>query len=131
MSQTDSSRNWKALRWVAHPLLTVAILESGGFILAVSAMAPPLLVILTPVIVGLSVTLYRWLCVRGLSATCALMCTSLAVVSWPWTTVLLIGWPVAPGPKGIDLAWLFGPLIPYAVIGAAGLAHRRRKTATT
>ena len=128
MSHADTSRESKTLRWATCMLLGVAILESGGFILGFSLMAPPL-IILIPTIFALSVWLFRWLCFCGIPATWALLCTALAVMVWPWTTVMLIGWfgTLLAGPKGIDLAWLFGPLVPYAVIAVGGLVQRGKK----
>jgi hypothetical protein len=123
MSQVDRADESRFLKCATQLLLGVVILENGFALLVVAAMAPVLCFLIIAALAGLTYFLFGWLRLNNLNATLALIGTALAAAAWPWTTLLLLGW-LLPIEHGVDLAWLFGPLVPYPLIAAVGLGKR-------
>jgi hypothetical protein len=80
--------------------------------------APLLVLILLPTILVLSYLVFFWLRFRLIEARPASLLTAGAAIIWPLTTWLLFG------GQNVDVAWLFGPVFPCAMLVATGLAYR-------
>jgi hypothetical protein len=114
--------NRLALKVITAIVLGFAIIENGWFFVELALWIPWLTMVYIVTIAGASCFLFLWLRFRFREDTWAVLGTAVAAAAWPWTLFLSFA---LPSPKFLDAAWLFGPLIPYALLAAVGLCKRR------
>jgi hypothetical protein len=121
-SRTDESRFF---RRAVDLLLGLTLIENSCALFFAPFMLGPAFVLLVPALLGLSFFLFRWFCLRGVTATQALLWTTLAAAGWPWSTLVLLA-----SLQSFKLAWLLGPLLSYAIIAGVGLTKHWPESAT-
>jgi hypothetical protein len=118
MTQRDRVGENKVVKWASDLVYGIAITENGAVMLGLFMLAPLLALILLPTILVLSYLVFSWLRFRLIEDRPASLLTAGAAIVWPLTTWLLFG------GQSVDVAWLFGPVFPYAMLVATGLAYR-------
>jgi hypothetical protein len=116
------------LKVVTAMVLVFAIIENGFFFLALTWNLAAMISVCIPILLVLTDLLFLWLRFRFRDANRALLGAAVAAAAAPWTGLFLLVESTEhfrPWPKGPEAAYLFGSLIPFALLAAVGLGKRR------
>jgi hypothetical protein len=116
MNPTDPTDESELVRWITALVYGVVIFENSFAFLGAFIWSPAYCFLLVAALLSLSSFLLRWLPYTGMKVTRALLWTGVAGAAWPWTSFVLFAVLKLLRAPGNDLAWWFGPWIPYGTL---------------